>query len=264
MFCMLLTFFRLKKKKKTNSWKGSPELSYSLTLMPLRRVVLQNVLFSWCLCSLTTLRFLALSWKAAARNQISSAHSSQYVRHQTVRMFVPSQTNIPRKQTGGLVVAMIWSGSKQNNQLDCVQKLNIQVCDVHRHCWKPTSNHSWTEHPDLQSSELWGCAQDRWALSPRVGCMYTYQLRRPLAWLHDGRRVQSDPCFSVSEVKCAFTSRLFPFASIRIKPPFCTSRFSGRGHAFGSLSSLNKSIGILLIVACRKLGTMQSWLANEA
>lgn len=104
----------------------SPELSYSLSLMPLRRVVLQNVLFSWRLCSRTTLRFLALSWKAAARNQISSAHLSQYVRHQTVRKFVPSQTNVPRKQTGGLVVAMIWSGSKQNKQLDILTSAHSQ------------------------------------------------------------------------------------------------------------------------------------------
>lgn len=175
-------FFQIKKKIHLGR---SPKLSYSssLSLVPLSHVVLQQfVLFSWLLCSQTTLRILALSWKAAAHNQISSAHSSQYVQHQMVREVFPSQTDVPRKQTNRRASAeatrqtgstelsfTIWRGRKQNKQL------NFVVCDVRKYRWKCALNHSWTEDPDLQISEIWGCAGDwRALLSPRVGCMYTW------------------------------------------------------------------------------------------
>lgn len=81
-----------------------------------------------------------------------------------------------------------------------------------------------------------------------------------IAWLPRST-VQIEPSFSLcqrlNELSQADCSQLLHY--FNKNQPHCKSHLSRRGHWFGSLSRLNNKVGILFIVACRKLGKLQHW-----
>lgn len=163
---------------------------------------------------------------------------------------------------------MTQSGSKQNKQLNIWLLHTKRVCDMQLLCLL-----TWIRLETLVKNSLGQNVQicrSAYSGQNKASChpmLVTFTFTSPLAWLRDGRGVQSDACFSVSEVKCASTSRLLPFASfasIRINPLFACPVFQEEVTDLARCQALITALGFSSLWHAQNLARRRAWLANEA